>query len=350
MEEGELSSEESSAIDILPDEILIYIYKFLPLDSLITCEHVCHRWRRLARDKSVWRPIHIVYSGKPGQSEVSKKNLEIITTHSELIHHLKLQYVYGYQYVKAIIDNCQNLLSLELVMCRICLEFDDDITKWPQLKKLNLKNCLLLLTSETKDDMSIQYDQFKDLNHIELADFGLSPQNCYSLLKCQHLSHILIEKIKNLDVQFIEALIKTKQHMLITLHIYGGNSINDNCLQLLSACKVLKDLAVIRCESLTDQGLVKLTKLPKIEHLQLWNNIHFSEGNLLKTLFSNNMVKLQSLSLSRIANVSPVIVDIISEYYRNLKFLAVYQCPRIINTDYEKQLKSKFRNIDVVLY
>lgn len=342
--------EDSSAIDILPDEILLYIFKLLPVDFIIACEHVCHRWRRLARDSSVWRPIHIVYSGKPGQSDVSKKNLEIIATHGELIHHIKLQYVYGYQYVKAIIDNCENLLSLELVMCRICIDFEEDIKKWPQLKKLNLKNCLLLLTTETKDDLVIQYDYFKDLNHIELADFGLGPENCYSLLKCQHLTHILIEKIKNLDAEFVETLISTKQNMLVTLHLYGGNSINDHCLHLISQCPMLKDLAIIRCESLTDQGLVTLANLQKIEHLQLWNNVHFCEANLLQTLSSKNLVKLESLSLSRIANISPVIVDIISEYYKNLKFLAVYQCPRIINTDYEKQLKSKFRNIDVVLY
>ncbi|XP_028176703.1 F-box/LRR-repeat protein 7-like [Ostrinia furnacalis] len=339
--------DAESAIDVLPDEILIHIIKYLPLESILACENVCQRWRKLARDASVWRPIQIVYSGKPGQSEVSEKNLEIISTHSERIYHLKIQYVYSYPFIKSILEKCDNLLSLEVVMCRVGKEFDDDIKKWPNLRKLNMKNTLLLLTNE---DLPIRYDQFQDLNYLSLSDFGLTSANCDSLLSCKYLSHILIEKIRNLDVEFITQLIVSKQNILQTLHIYGGEAINDNCLCLLSQCPLLKDLAIIRCENLTDVGLVGLAKLKRIEHLQIWNNVQFTEINLLKTLSSDNLVKLQSLSLSRIGNVSPVIVDVISEYYKNLKFLAVYQCPRIINTDYEKQLKSKFRNIDVVLY
>lgn len=335
------------AIDILPDEIIIYILKYLPLESILACENVCHRWRKLARDASVWRPIQIVYSGKPGQSEVSEKNLEIISTHSEHIYHLKIQYVYSYPFIQSIIEKCDNLLSLEIVMCRIGKEFDDDIKKWPHLRKLNMKNSLLLLSNA---DLPIQYDQFKELKYLSLSDFGLTSANCDSLVNCKYLSHILIEKIRNLDTEFITKLILSKQKILVTLHIYGGDAVNDKCLCLLSQCPSLKDLAIIRCENLTDVGLVCLAKLKRIEHLQIWNNVQFSEVNLLKTLSSDSLVKLQSLSLSRIGNVSPVIVDVISEYYKNLKFLAVYQCPRIINTDYEKQLKSKFRNIDVVLY
>ncbi|XP_053605259.1 F-box and leucine-rich repeat protein 13-like [Plodia interpunctella] len=342
-----LPQESCDDMNILPNELIITIFKLLPLESLLACQHVCQRWKKLAQDASIWRSILIVYSGKPGQSEVSERNLEIISSQSASIFCLKLQYVYNYQFIKSILQRCDNIMLLDLVMCRIGKDFEDDVKKWPNLKKINLKNSLLLVNN---DDVIIQYDQFKYLKYLALSDFGLSSSNCYSLLKCTYLSNILIEKIKNLNIDYVKELIISKQHILETFHIYGGDSVDDRCLQLLSKCQMLKDLAIIRCENLTDAGLVALADLKHAEHLQIWNNINFTEINLLRTLSSPNLICLQSLSLSRIGNVSPVIVDVISEYYKNLKFLAVYQCPRIINTDYEKQLKSKFRNIDVVLY
>ncbi|KPI97501.1 F-box/LRR-repeat protein 2 [Papilio xuthus] len=331
---------------VFPDELLLEVFQFLPIETLLTCENVCKHWRKLARDNALWRRFVIVYSGKPGQSEVSEKNLEIIRSHGKLIFRLKLQYLYSYQEIESILEKCSNLISIELVMCRLGKEFEEYINRWPNLKKINLKNSLVL----TNDDVVINYDHFQQLNFLALSDFGLSPVNCNTLLHCPYLNHILIEKIKNLSSDFVKELIISKQETLITFHIYGGDSIDDNSLQLLSRCSMLKDLAIIRCENLTDKGLISLVNLRNIEHLQFWNNTNFSELVLLHTMSSPNLKTLESLSLSRIRNISPTIVDVISEYYKNLKFLAVYQCPRIINTDYEKQLKSKFRNIDVVLY
>lgn len=337
----------SEDINILPDELIMYIFKLLPLDAILACENVCQRWKKLARDATLWKNIIIVYSGKPGQSEVSAKNLQIIQSHCEYICCLKLQYIYSYSVITSILEKCDNLVSLELVMCRVGKEFEVDIKRWPNLKKLSMKNTLLL---QSQTDLNIQYDKFKYLNYLSLSEFGLNLTNSESLLHCKYLSHIYIDKIKVLDLEFVMKLILTQQNILKTLHIYGGDAVNNECLKILSYCPMLKDLAIIRCENLTDEGLIALTNLKHLVHLQIWNNENFTEANLLRALGSPTMITLQSLSLSRIGNISPVIVDVISEYYKNLKFLALYMCPRIINTDYEKQLKSKFRNIDVVLY
>lgn len=337
----------SCGMDTLPDELILYIFKFLSLEEVLTCEIVCRRWRKLSRDPGIWRHILVVYSGKPGQTEVSKKNLDIIKSHNQYIYCIKIQYVYDYSFIISLLQSCINLISLELVMCRLQSDFVEYIKLWPKLRKFNVKNSLLL---QSGSEMLINFEQFPDLTKLELADFGLSSVNCASLIQCPYLSHIFIEKIKSLTVDDIKGIILSKQKNLISFHIYGGDSIDDKCLHLLSQCHKLRDLAIIRCENLTDDGLLSLGSIKQINHLQLWNNIVFSELGLLRTLGSPNMYGLTSLSLSRISNISPVIVDVISEYYKKIKFLALYQCPMIINTDYEKQLKSKFRNIDVVLY
>ncbi|CAK1544046.1 unnamed protein product [Leptosia nina] len=341
--------KDVNAIEInhLPDEVLGLIFKFLPLEDVLACENVCKRWKKLSNDPILWRKFVIVFSGKPGQSEVSAKNFEIISSHSTFICALKIQYVYNYSDIKSILEKCLNLTSLELVMCRIGSDFKDDIEERIHLQKLSLKNSIQLSSDE---DWLLPFPKLKELKYLALSDFGLSSLNCDTLLDCTNLSHIYIEKIKDLDIDFMKKLIQSKEEKLETLHVYGGDSVDDSCLKMLAKCTRLKDLAIIRCEELTDVGLLALINFKSIEHLQIWNNNNFTEKGLLQTLGSNTLITLESLSLSRVRNISPIIVDIISEYYKNLKFLALYQCPRIINTDYEKQLKSKFRNIDVVLY
>ncbi|KAJ8719018.1 hypothetical protein PYW07_016574 [Mythimna separata] len=331
-------------IDSLPDELLINIFKYLPLDTILECENVCSRWQQLARDGALWREIGFVYSGKPGQSEVSERNLQIILTHGECIRCLKIQYVYSYSMIKSIIEQCPNIISIELVMCRICKDFENDIMNWPNLRKINLKNSLVLMNNV---DVLVPYDHFKNLNYLGLSDFGLPAATRDSLLRCNNLSHIFIEKVKNLDLEYVKNLIVSKMQILIAFHIYGGEAIDDECLSMLSRCHSLQDLAIVHCENLTDAGLLKLADLKQIQRLQIWNNKMFTENNLHRTLSSPNLVKVVSLSLSRIANISPKIVDVITENYKNLKFLALYQCS--VNTDSERQLKVKFRHIDVVL-
>lgn len=339
--------DSSKNINVLPDELLIYIFKWLPVETLICCENVCVKWQILAHDPTLWKPLVFVYSGKPDHTEVSEKNLEIISSHSELVYSIKIKYVYSYSKIKSVINQCSNLTSLELIMCRIEEGFVSDILKWPRLKKLNLKNSLLILNEKT---LLLPFDKLKDLQCLALSDFGLYPTNLDGLLQCRNISQLYIDKIRNLTLDFVTELISAQQNVLEAFHIYGLDSINNHSIQLLSDCPRLKDLAITRCEKLTDVAFLALASLKSIESLQLWNNSKFSEKALLATLSTPNFKKLRSLSLSKIKNVTPVVVDLISEYYKNLKFLALYQCPRIIDTDYEKQLKSKFRNIDVVLY
>lgn len=332
-------------INTLPDEIVLSIFKLLPLQTLLTCENVCQRWRKLSHDLSIWRDMLIVYSGNSNAK--LNNSISIIRSHGQWISCIRFQYIDNYTHTRALLQNCENIISLELVMCNLVKDFVEDIKKWPKLKKLNLKNSMLYPRDA---DALIDFKYFKELNYIDLTDFGISSTNCNDLVACTHLSHIYLNKIQTLSLSNVKDLIKSKLSILRSFHIYGGHSVDDTCLYYLSQCPNLRDLAITRCEQLTDRGLLELTNLKQLNQLQLWNNSIFTELALITMLGESNLFYLNSLSFSRIYNMSPVVVDIISENYKNLKFLALYQCPKIINTSYEKQLKVKFRNIDVVLF
>lgn len=240
---------------------------------------------------------------------------------------------------------CSNLQSLEIIMCRIQVEIEEDLKQWPYLKKLNLKNSML----KSNRPLLLPLDYFRHLNFLGLSDFGLTPENCDSLLLCTHLNHILIEKIQCLDLEYIKTLIRTKQQTIETLHIYGGESVDDDCMFMLAQCPSLKDLSILRSDRLTDRGLDGIALFEPITHLQIWNNQVFTEEKIYETLQQVNLRKLRRLSLSRIANVTGSIVDIVCEYYTSLTFMALYQCPKVVHSNYDKQLKAKFKNIVTVM-
>lgn len=231
-------------------------------------------------------------------------------------------------------------------MCRIQVEVEEDLKQWPHLQRLNLKNSLL----KSQRVLLLPLDHLKELTFLGLSDFGLTTDNCNSLLQCPNLNHIVINKIMGLEMDYIKTLIKTKQETLKTLHIYGGDSIDDDCIFLLTKCSVLQDLSIIRCENLTDRALDDIAKLERITHLQIWNNYVFSEEKIERTLQHENLRDLKKLSLSRITNVTGGVVDILYKCYTSLKFVALYQCPRLVKKDYEALLRSKFKNIEIVLY
>lgn len=331
-------------ISSLPDELLVQIFQFLELDDVLACERVCRRWKALAADDAIWRRIKIVCIAQ--RAQVCPKTVRIIKSHCNVIRHLRMQYVLKYPFISSLISRCKNLLSLEMIMCRIQVEIEEDLKQWPQLEKLNLKNSLLKSTRA----LLLPLDHFTELTFLGLSDFGMTPENCDSLLHCQYLNHIVIDKIICLELHYIKTLINTKQQTLETLHMYGGEAIDDDCLFLLAKCPKLTDLCIIACESLTDRALEGITELKPITHLQIWNNAVFSDAMIRKTLEHENLRKLQRLSLSQISNVTGSVVDIITEYYTDLRFLALYQCPKIEKNSYENQLKAKFKDINLILY
>lgn len=45
--------------DTLPEEIILNIFKLMDKRTLIKCALVCHQWRRIAYDKSLWQHLNI---------------------------------------------------------------------------------------------------------------------------------------------------------------------------------------------------------------------------------------------------------------------------------------------------
>lgn len=45
--------------DTLPEEMVLKIFKMMDKRTLLKCTLVCHQWRRIAYDESLWRHLNL---------------------------------------------------------------------------------------------------------------------------------------------------------------------------------------------------------------------------------------------------------------------------------------------------
>lgn len=64
-------------LDVIPDELLLYLFTFLPVDALYQVLQACRRWHRIATDPSLWEilaKVHLL------PSELKYKNAAMLRT------------------------------------------------------------------------------------------------------------------------------------------------------------------------------------------------------------------------------------------------------------------------------
>eukprot|EP00735_Rhodelphis_limneticus_P004157 TRINITY_DN15712_c0_g1::TRINITY_DN15712_c0_g1_i1::g.18693::m.18693 TRINITY_DN15712_c0_g1::TRINITY_DN15712_c0_g1_i1::g.18693 ORF type:complete len:318 (-),score=8.98,sp/Q8IX29/FBX16_HUMAN/39.33/3e-07,F-box-like/PF12937.2/7.5e-14,F-box-like/PF12937.2/2.1e+03,F-box/PF00646.28/1.1e-08,F-box/PF00646.28/2e+03,SPOC/PF07744.8/3.6e+03,SPOC/PF07744.8/0.018,PRANC/PF09372.5/0.16 TRINITY_DN15712_c0_g1_i1:622-1575(-) len=49
------SDKNATSFSLLPDELILHIFSFLPDPDMARCTQICHHWKRLAVDDSIWK-------------------------------------------------------------------------------------------------------------------------------------------------------------------------------------------------------------------------------------------------------------------------------------------------------
>src|SRR5882762_3766011 len=52
-----ISSDSSDFEKLLPTEVALHIFSFLPWKTLLNCRLISHKWRSLADDPSIWKRL-----------------------------------------------------------------------------------------------------------------------------------------------------------------------------------------------------------------------------------------------------------------------------------------------------
>lgn len=309
-------------MDILPPEIILNIFSFLPQHELLThILHVCKSWRELGLAPSLWLNVNT----HPEDEEKNSTYLKNIETFCYHVKHLRTSEDFiekiNLQSSKRQFRSLQelDLSNAFLVSAKVLVEF--------------IPNCSLLNSLSIRFDNSIL---FQDLFHIlyeyrvEDLQLNYSGDDIEFLFVLELLSRQTFLKtlsvhcntIQNNTVEFLfenftnlkscdvtssylknETFMKMKPMPWLTSLSIDYTRVNDDGVKQLSLnIPNLKLFSVVRCENITDEGFINIAEhCPLIEQVNICRS-HAISGITLRAL-AHGCPRLRRLSIMACAQI-----------------------------------------------
>jgi len=295
--------------DTLPEEIVLKIFQMMDKRTLIKCAFVCHKWRRISYDESLWQCLNI-----------PSRRMRILTLENLLARNIKYfsvshsnfcifenQYLFKTSFPKlqyldlssvfihvktlgSLINQCSNLIKLSLENCSVdslCCQYIGHNTN---LKVLNLASTVGLDRNGLEHILSLQNLEELNVSWAELEDDNL-----------HYLIANMIPNIKRLNISgFLKRLadfdlsrLSSRCMKLIELDISDSLAITASSLdKILEKNQDLKVLSMNRCYNIDHPRLLNLTELSRrkrsrIMHLIEVNYIGLAPNRILTDLAYN---------------------------------------------------------------
>ncbi|XP_025192919.1 S-phase kinase-associated protein 2 [Melanaphis sacchari] len=266
--------------DTLPEEIVLKIFHLMDRRTLIKCAFVCHKWRRISYDESLWQCLNI-----PSR-RMSISTLEILlgrnikyfsTSHSNFyifenqylfktplpkLQYLDLSSVFIHvKTLGSLLSQCSNLIKLSLENCSLdslCCQY---IGLNTNLKVLNLASTVGLTRNGIEYILSLQNLEELNVSWAELEDESL-----------HYLTANMIPNIKRLNISgFLKRLadfdlsrLSGRCVKLIELDISDSLAVTASSLdKILEENHQLKVLSMNRCYNIEHPRLLNLTELSR---------------------------------------------------------------------------------------
>ncbi|KAI9146096.1 hypothetical protein BKA69DRAFT_1121265 [Paraphysoderma sedebokerense] len=254
---------------IIPYEILLQIFRFLPLRSLLLAAQVNSEWNLVSKDPSLWR--HLAVHDSPLACHANDRSMsEFSKTLSHFESRLRnirsLQVCYDSLVGNQLFWLCFHLPNLESIDLSHCPSLTDEImdrliSQCRKLVNIRIFNCskisadLLfpIVGEEDRGWKSLEFG-FVRLNDLAMVEFIES--RIFATLKKLSVSSVfeLTERGFN---RFIGALCKNDNLVLEELDLSGNYYLTPELMNDLSNCRALtqrlKKLNVENCDQLTRQ-------------------------------------------------------------------------------------------------
>ncbi|CAI6345827.1 unnamed protein product [Macrosiphum euphorbiae] len=266
--------------DTLPEEIVLNIFKMMDKRTLLKCALVCHQWRRIAYDESLWQHLNIpsrrmsvetldnILARNIKYFSASHSNFYIYanqclcTTPFPKLQYLDLSSVFmHYNTLRSLLRQCSNLIKLSLENCTVdslCCQYIGHNTN---LKVLNLastngldRNGLVHIVSlQNLDELNVSWAKLDDDNLHYLIG------NMIPNIKCLNISGFL-KQLADFDL----SMLSSRCTKLLELDISDSLAITAKSLdKILEKNHNLKVLSINRCYNIDTPRLLNLTELSR---------------------------------------------------------------------------------------
>ncbi|XP_060876477.1 S-phase kinase-associated protein 2-like isoform X2 [Metopolophium dirhodum] len=310
--------------DTLPEEIVLKIFKMMDKRTLLKCALVCHQWRRIAYDETLWQYLNIPSRRMSVETldNILARNIKYFSaSHSNFyifgnqglcktpfpkLQYLDLSFVFmHYTMLRSLLRQCSNLIKLSLENCTVdflCCQYIGHNTN---LKVLNLASTVGLDRNSLECIMSLQNLEELNVSWAKLEDDNLHylMANMIPNIKCLNISGFL-KQLADFDL----SRLSSRCTKLIELDISDSLAITASSVdKILEKNHELKVLSINRCYNIDTPRLLNLTELSRrrrnsIMSLREVNFIGIAARRILEDIANNTdlVLKINSSKFSGI--------------------------------------------------
>ncbi|XP_056635293.1 S-phase kinase-associated protein 2 [Diorhabda carinulata] len=258
-------TDKTNYFDLLSDEVILYILRWLPKTYLMDIALVCKRFHRLTQDESLWTRMDVsnrhLQAGELGKI-MSKQVVVLRLARSSVKYPPILPGVKA-----ALPDFKSRLLYLDLSMAYISPQsLTILLSKCRRLKKLSLENV------QVNDEVLIALSANKDIEVINFAmAAGMMEDGFkYLLANCRKIRELNLAWTY-LNTPSIQYICKNLPSTMDRLNLSGCRKLltDKHVFDLVSSCPRLRELDLSDCTSITGEAVERLTVLEELNFLAL---------------------------------------------------------------------------------
>ncbi|NXI68349.1 SKP2 protein, partial [Anseranas semipalmata] len=282
--------------DALPDELLLAIFAYLPLNDLLKVSLICKRWHRLSFDESLWQTLDLtcrnLLPGVIGQllpagvivfrCPRSCIGNPLFKTMKPLrIQHMDLSNcTVSVADLQSILCRCERLENLSLEGLVLSDDIVKSIAKNPSLIRLNLCGCsgfsaealeLMLSSCSMLEELNLSWCDFT-ATHVKAAVNHITA-------KVTQLN--LSGYRQNLQISDVKTLVE-RCPSLVHLDLSDSVMLKPECFQYFHQLIFLQHLCLSRCYQISPAALVELGGIPTLKTLQVFGIVTDNSLQLLK--------------------------------------------------------------------
>ncbi|XP_076218644.1 S-phase kinase-associated protein 2 isoform X5 [Aptenodytes patagonicus] len=295
--------------DALPDELLLAIFAYLPLNDLLKVSLICKRWHRLSFDESLWQTLDLtgrnLLPGVIGQLLPAGVTVfrcprscignPLFKTSKPLrVQHMDLSNctvsVADLQSILCLCERLQNLsleglvLSDDIIKLFFFLLYRS-IAKNLSLMRLNLCGCSGF-SAEALELMLSSCSMLEELN-LSWCDFTATHVKAAVNHVTSKVTQLNLSGYRqNLQIPDVKTLVE-RCPFLVHLDLSDSVMLKPECFQYFHQLIFLQHLCLSRCYQISPAALVELGKIPTLKTLQVFGIVTDSSLQLLKETLPN---------------------------------------------------------------